>query len=338
MPIHSTTPAAGGTFLRPLPPEPSGTTAFPDVRQLQSSGCFSSLLFYDDQCPDFCIRLSNYLLGADAGWFEKSSGDRLLVLQFVLHDCLYYKLEGQEHISMSEGQFNFIAAPSISKISWFDPANSHVDTLDIHFSPAYLNQVGDDFPELIRWIAKKECTSVLSAIPASVTPIMLRMLHAIIDCPFTGDLRKNYMQSKTAALLLLALEQLICRPARESTTIPLRKYDIEKLYEAREFLMHNIENPPTLKQLAHKIGMNEFKLKKGYKQVFGTTIFGDFNKVRMEEAKNYLLGTDKTIADISLLAGYDDPPNFIRAFKHYFGLAPNRFRKQYLTANGNLRS
>ena len=338
MPIHSTTPTLRGAILRPLLPEPSGTTAFPDVRELQSSGCFSSLLFYDDQCPDFCIRLSNYFLGADAGWFEKSSGDRLLVLQFVLHDCLYYKLNGQEPRSMSEGQFNFIAAPSISKINWFDPANSHVDTLDFHFSPAYLKQVGDDFPELIRWIAKKECPSTLSNTPASVTPIMLRMLHAIIDCTYTGELRKTYMQSKTAALLLLALEQLICRPERESTTIPLRKYDLEKLYEAREFLLHNIENPPTLKQLAHKIGMNEFKLKKGYKQVFGTTIFGDFNKVRMEEAKNYLLGTTKSIADISLLAGYDDPPNFIRAFKHYFGLAPNQFRKQYLTANGNMRS
>lgn len=93
-----------------------------------------------------------------------------------------------------------------------------------------------------------------------------------------------------------------------------------------------------LMPLSHKIGMNEFKLKKGYKQVFGTTIFGDFNKVRMEEAKNHLLGTDKSISDISLLAGYDDPPNFIRAFKHYFGLAPNQFRKHYLTANGNVRT
>ena len=338
MPIHITTPTWGASYLRPLLSESQGTTAFPDVRELQSSGCFSSLLFYDEQCPDFCIRLSNYFLGADAGWFERSAGDRLLVLQFVLHDSLYYKLEGLERKSMSEGQFNLIAAPTISKINWFDPSNSHVDTLDIHFSPAYLHQLGDDFPELIRWIGKKDLPSTLSPTPATVNPIMLRMLHAIIDCPYTGELRRTYLQSKTAVLLLLALEQLISRPPERTSGIPLRKYDLEKLYEAREYLLHNIENPPTLKQLAHKVGMNEFKLKKGYKQVFGTTIFGDFNKVRMEEAKHYLLETDKSIADISMLAGYDDPPNFIRAFKHYFGLAPNQFRKQYITANGNMRS
>jgi AraC-like DNA-binding protein len=237
---------------------------------------------------------------------------------------------------MCEGQFNIIAAPSISKISWFDPANTHADTLDIHFSPEYLQRAGDDFPELKRWISKKESSSTLRAIPATLTPIMSRVLHAIIDCTFTGDLRRSFLQSKVAVLLLLALEQLVSRPPGESTIIPLRKYDLEKLYEAREFLLHNIENPPTLKQLAQKVGMNEFKLKKGYKQVFGLTIFSDFNKVRMEEAKNYLLGSGKTISDISLLAGYDDPPNFIRAFKHYFGLAPNQFRKRYATAKGNL--
>ena len=337
MPIHISTPTWRGTCLHPLLPASPLTTAFPDARELQSSGCFSSLLFYDDQSPDFCIRLSNYFLGADAGWYEHSTGDRLLVLQFVLHDTLTYKLESSERRSMSEGQFNLFGAPSISKINWFDPSNSHVDTLDIHFSPAYLQKLGDDFPELLRWMGKKDITSTLSATPATVTPIMLRMLHAIIDCPYTDDLRRTYLQSKTAVLLLLALEQLISRPAEQPAGIPLRKYDLEKLYEAREYLLHNIENPPTLKQLAHKVGLNEFKLKKGYKQVFGTTIFGDFNKVRMEEAKHYLLETEKSIADISLLAGYDDPPNFIRAFKHYFGTSPNRFRKEHLIANGKLK-
>src|SRR5882757_2978308 len=111
MPIHITTPAWGGTCPHSLLPAPAVTTAFPDVRELQSSGCFTSLLFYDSQCPDLCIRHSNYFLGADAGWYEQK-GDRLLVLQFVLHDCLHYKLDGSERKSMSEGQFNFFTAPS----------------------------------------------------------------------------------------------------------------------------------------------------------------------------------------------------------------------------------
>ena len=337
MPIHISTPTWGGPCLHPLLPESPSTSAFPDARELQSSGCFSSLLFYDDQSPDFCIRLSNYFLGADAGWYERSSGDRLMVLQFVLHDTLTYRMEGGERKFMSEGQFNLFAAPSISRINWFDPANSHVDTLDIHFSPAALQKLGDDFPELMRWMGKKDVATTLSPTPATVTPIMLRMLHAIIDCPYKDGLRRSYLQSKTAVLLLLALEQLISRPAEPQAGIPLRKYDLEKLYEAREYLLHNIENPPTLKQLAHRVGLNEFKLKKGYKQLFGTTIFGDFNKVRMEEARHYLLETDKTIADISLLAGYDDPPNFIRAFKHYSGTSPNRFRKEHITADGKLK-
>ena len=231
MPIHISTPTWGRPYLHPLLPESPSTSAFPDARELQSSGCFSSLLFYDDQSPDFCIRLSNYFLGADAGWYERSSGDRLMVLQFVLHDTLTYRMEGGERKFMSEGQFNLFAAPSISRINWFDPANSHVDTLDIHFSPAALQKLGDDFPELMRWMGKKDVATTLSPTPATVTPIMLRMLHAIIDCPYKDGLRRSYLQSKTAVLLLLALEQLISRPAEPQAGIPLRKYDLEKLYE-----------------------------------------------------------------------------------------------------------
>jgi len=336
MPIHTTTPIRGGTYLHPLLPESPVTAAFPNVRELQSSGCFSSLLFYDDRCPDFCIRRSNYFLGADAGWSEKGSGDRLLVLQLVLQGTLVYTMDGSDRKCMSEGQFNLLSAPSISKINWFDPANSHVETLDIHFSPVYLLGLNEDFPALIRWMNKKDVASTFSPVSGALTPIMVRILQGILDCSYTGDLRRTYLQSKTAVLLLLALEQLISRPTEQASGgIALRKYDLEKLYEARDFLLHNIENPPTLKQLALKVGLNEFKLKKGYKQVFGTTIFGDFNKVRMEEAKHYLLETEKTISDISLLAGYDDPPNFIRAFKHYFGTSPNRYRKEHLSSNGN---
>jgi AraC-like DNA-binding protein len=335
MPIYSTTPATTGTFPHSQLPERSGPWNFPSIRMLHSSGCFSTLLFHDDLCPDFCIRLSNYFSVADVGYLEKSRGDRRYVLQFVLQERLFYTLDGHTELTLSEGQFNFVTLPSGGGIKRFDPYGSQVKILDIHFSLEYLKQAGDSFPALLRWVRKKECPSALGSTPSSVTPIMLRLLFAIIDRTFTGALRKDYLQSKVAVLLLLALEQLIPQSSRECTNSPLRKFELEKVFEAREFLCHNLENPPTLKQLAQKIGINEFKLKKGYKQVFGVTIFGDFNKVRMDEAKNCLLGTDKSIADIALLVGYGDPPNFIRAFKNYFGLPPKQFRMLHHTTNGN---
>ena len=330
MPTHITTQKLWDSCLRPLLPGMPDCKAFPDVRSLQSSGCFSSLLFYDSRCPDFCIRLSNYFLGADTGWYEHSKGESLLVLQFVLHDTLYYRLEDGPRLHMTEGQYNLIASPSLNRINWFDPANSHTGTLDIHFTAPLLRQLGEDFPDLIALLesVEKGQSTTLSLLPVTVSPAQLRTLHSIIDCPYTDDMRRMYMQSKVAILLLQSLEHLITRPCAKETDIHLGRYDLEKIHQSREYLLCNIENPPTLKELAHKMGINDFKLKKGYKQVFGTTIFGDFNKVRMEKAREYLLETSKSISDISLLTGYQDPPNFIRAFKAYYGVAPNQFRKQ----------
>src|ERR1700736_2509366 len=122
MPIHITTQMMRESCLKPLLLEASTGSACPGTRSLKSSGCFSSLLFYDSHCPDFCIRLSNYFLGADVGWQESGGSDSILVLQFVLHHSLYYRLEGGPKKIMTEGQFNMIAAPDVGKISWFDKA------------------------------------------------------------------------------------------------------------------------------------------------------------------------------------------------------------------------
>src|SRR5882757_300722 len=329
MPIHITTQKMRESFLKPLLLEASTGSAFPDTRALQSSGCFSSLLFYDSYCPDFCIRLSNYFLGADVGWHEGSVTDTVLELQFVLHHSLYYRMEDGPKKIMTEGQYNLIASPSVAKINWFDKANSHTSTLDIHFSSAHLQKLGGDFPELTDLLEKKEkgVTAQLGLSPATASPMMMRILKAIIDCPYTGDLRRNFMQSKIAVLLLLALEQIISRPFEKDAGIHLKRYDLERIHEAREYLLLNMENPPTLKELAHHAGINDFKLKKGYKQVFGTTVFGDFHKERMEKARKYLLETEMPLMEVALLSGYQDSSNFSRAFKAYFGFTAGELRK-----------
>ncbi len=336
MPIHITTQKLRESFLKPLLLEASTGSAFPDTRALQSSGCFSSLLFYDSHCPDFCIRLSNYFLGADVGWHEGTAADTVLELQFVLHHSLHYRMENGPKKVMAEGQYNILAGPSVAKINWFDKSNSHTSTLDIHFSADYLLKMGGGFPELTELLEKKEkgITTQLGAYPATASPMMMRIIKAIIDCPNTGDLRRNFMQSKISVLLLLALEQIISRPAEKETSIHLKRYDLERIHEAREYLLLNMENPPTLKELAHKMGINDFKLKKGYKQVFGTTIFGDFNRERMDKAIQCLLEKNMSIADTALLTGYQDPPNFIRAFKAYFGSTPGELRKRHEQVNG----
>ena len=93
MPLDITSPKPGENLtISPAPPSPNGST-FPNTEALQASGCFSSLLFYDNHCTDFCIRMSNYFVSADPGWYEKEDQDTILELQFALKGDLHYQLQ-----------------------------------------------------------------------------------------------------------------------------------------------------------------------------------------------------------------------------------------------------
>jgi len=72
--------------------------------------------------------------------------------------------------------------------------------------------------------------------------------------------------------------------------------------------------------------LNEYKLKKGFKELFGTTVFGYIHQIRMDLAKRLLLGTSKTAKEIAYETGYGSPQHFSKAFKEQFGIPPNSIR------------
>ncbi|HEX7457723.1 MAG TPA: AraC family transcriptional regulator [Ginsengibacter sp.] len=104
--------------------------------------------------------------------------------------------------------------------------------------------------------------------------------------------------------------------------------DIEMLEKARQILVSDFENIPTIKQLARKVGTNDFKLKKGFRQYFGSSIFAYVQDVRLENARKLLMETDHTITDIAYMTGYDHCNNFSVAFRRKFGVGVKGFRKQ----------
>lgn len=102
--------------------------------------------------------------------------------------------------------------------------------------------------------------------------------------------------------------------------------DKERLFEAKRILSDRMDSPPTIKELSYLIGLNEYKLKKGFKELFGTTVFGFIHQSRMSLAKKLLLGTDKSAKEIAYETGYSSPQHFTKAFKREFSFTPNSIR------------
>jgi len=157
------------------------------------------------------------------------------------------------------------------------------------------------------------------------TPQMLSIINSLWSCTLTGGLKQLFLDSKMMELLLLQFE-LFTQPGPGKNTGP-DKNELEKLHLAREILLRDIQHPPTLAQLARQCGLNEFKLKKGFKAAFNNTVFGYFAATRLEQARQLILHTPNTISEIAYETGFSHPQHFQRAFKKHFGIPPGQLRK-----------
>src|SRR5690606_9723677 len=104
--------------------------------------------------------------------------------------------------------------------------------------------------------------------------------------------------------------------------------DAKKLKEAREILLENLNHPPILKELSEQSGLSEYKLKEGFKQVYGTTVYGFVLDKKLEMAREKLEKGELQVKDISYEIGYENPSHFISAFKKKYGITPKQFAKQ----------
>ena len=150
------------------------------------------------------------------------------------------------------------------------------------------------------------------------------ILENIIHHNYSNALENIYVNSQLQALLLYGLECLIEEKAGESFACKFlsNEADREKITQAREILLQRIGDPITIKELSRKVGTNECYLKKGFKELFGTTIFDFYQTQRMEHAKYLLYEKGLSVTDVSALLGYSSISHFSTAFKKQTGLKP----------------
>ncbi|MEL6229277.1 MAG: AraC family transcriptional regulator [Cyanobacteria bacterium J06636_28] len=224
--------------------------------------------------------------------------------------------------SLSQGDLGFITNYS---------AQHPISVLTINVQPSWL---GELLPETLnretlgKTIAvQTPQAEILGAIDWT-TPSMLSAVQQILACPYQGKVRQLYLESKTLELIALKLEQMKQPEVASDNKITLKADDIHRLYQARQILLTDIEHPPSLLELARQVGINDFKLKRGFRQLFGNTVFGCLYEHRMERAKQLLDTRHLKVAQIAQRVGYANPSQFSAAFKRKFGFSPKAYRQQ----------
>jgi AraC-like DNA-binding protein len=205
--------------------------------------------------------------------------------------------------------------------------------VDIHLEPAQFQaMVGHHHdslsPEVQRLVAGNE--TLLFSRKRSITPAMQLALQQILKCPFQGVIKQLHLESKCLELIALWLEQ----STEDTATLPevycLDRDNRDRIHAAKAILQRQFHNPPTLQALAHQVGLNDCTLKRGFRQVFGTTVFGYVYDRRMEQARHLLLQGDLKVEEVAQAVGYANRSRFAAAFRRKFGQNP----KSYQMENG----
>ena len=150
------------------------------------------------------------------------------------------------------------------------------------------------------------------------------VLEALLNHSYTGSLENIYINAQTQMLLLYSLDCMLGE--KEIDTINCKflanEADREKIVKAREVLIEHIGEPITIRELSRKVAINECYLKKGFKEMFGSTIFDFYQSQRMEHAKYLLYEKGLSVTEVSLMLGYSSISHFSTAFKKHTGLKP----------------
>lgn len=157
------------------------------------------------------------------------------------------------------------------------------------------------------------------------SPTKHHLLSQILNCPYTGGVRQLFLESRVMELLALQINDYAESETQSRKQTTLRPDDIERIRSAKDILVKDLDAPPSLTELAAYAGLNEKKLKIGFRQVFGTSVFGFFREHRLQKAHELLRQGNLNVTETAYAIGYQSLSHFSRAFKDRFGILPKDF-------------
>lgn len=226
------------------------------------------------------------------------------------------------------------AAGFCSHSPTIQPATDSLETVDVYlfrFTTGYLRQFAANkgatgyASQTERYLAFDHPESVTHTL--SLCSKSRLALTSLFNHKYDGTLENIFINSQIQFLLANSLDCLFGEGGGERDKIYQCKFlgderGRESIEKARELLLQHIGDPITIKELARKVATNECYLKKGFKEMFGTTIFEFYQNQRMEHAKYLLYDKGLSVTDVSALLGYSSISHFSTAFKKYTGLKP----------------
>ena len=150
------------------------------------------------------------------------------------------------------------------------------------------------------------------------------VLHQIINSNINNSIRELYVKGKIYELLSLHFQKEENTDG-EYCPFLVDEQNVLKIRKAKDIIISRMAEPPSLQELALEIGLNLKKLKEGFKQIYGDTVYSFLFDYKMEHARKLLESNQYNVNEVGSQVGYSTASHFIAAFKKKFGTTPKKY-------------
>lgn len=296
------------------------------VRNHYFKGCFE-----ETRNNRFNIVHSSIYSANDCSLRTKHDGGSFLSLGIVQRGSVEFIQSGKRY-TWQRQEANILVGSDYHDEYNFFRGGKTFEMLNLVISVPFLRSLAERYPAYFEDVYLRQErgeTFIFSPRNQLVSPLLQECVQSITQARMLGNFSEMYLESKIQEALSLFIGDLDMPLSRKERDSVIK----EKIFLAKEILTQEYLSPPSLHELALRVGTNECTLKTEFKKYFKQTAFSFLFDYRMRLASSYLLDTDKSIAEIAELTGYEHPSHFCIAFKRKFGVTALAFRKISKTKN-----
>ncbi|PWL39728.1 AraC family transcriptional regulator [Flagellimonas aquimarina] len=161
-----------------------------------------------------------------------------------------------------------------------------------------------------------------------VSPAIAVVLSQLMNYNLHPSIKELYVKGKVYELISLYFNKTKDADLEQCPFLA-DEDNVRRIKMAKEIMISRMVEPPTLNELSKEIGLSLKKLKEGFKQIYGDSVYGFLFDYKMEYARKMLETGSHNVNEVGLRVGYSTASHFIASFKKKYGTTP----KKYLTSN-----
>ena len=230
--------------------------------------------------------------------------------------------EGSYKLSLSQGKSLLLYNPQRTlPINLIIEAGSNVITLLIAIKKFHL--LFSDEASYITFLSRENILKKYYT-EESISPSMSIVLTQLLNFNLNNSVKPLYFKGKTFELLSLYFNTSD-EANLEQCPFLVSEANVNKIKLAKDIIINRLSEPPTLIDLANEIGLSLKKLKDGFKQIYGDSVYSFLIDYKMELARKLLESGDYNVNEVGLKIGYSTSSHFIAAFKKKYGTTPKKY-------------